>query len=118
MSHLSSVSGLFGLGIGVAAAILIAGAQAFAEPQTLLDCQPDSGADQRVLVIQDGPSMILKELSMGGSWNRRPMTASEFTARSIKLRNDYGDNPVLSFDKGQGIWRLKSRTIDSEVVCY
>ena len=71
----------------------------------LLDCNISFGPDQQATVIGHDTTLTLRELTSSGGTVERPLAISEWTAKKLKLRDDFGPTTL---SKENGTWVARS----------
>ncbi|PIS09759.1 MAG: hypothetical protein COT73_13035 [Bdellovibrio sp. CG10_big_fil_rev_8_21_14_0_10_47_8] len=67
-----------------------------ANAATLLNCNVSDGADQQVMVIETNGNLTLRELTMGGRWIERALTAKEWSSKKILLHSAPGEKTIFA----------------------
>lgn len=76
--------------------------------QKLLDCNLNDGDTQQAVVVQDGPRLILKELTARGLWQERTLRDAEWSAQKIRLYTRGAAEAYLYHDGHAWAFRYKS----------
>jgi hypothetical protein len=88
----------------IASLFLVLGvSSAHALSNRLLDCNPPGGPDQQVTVLNNNGSLVLVELTFGGSEKSRPLSLEEWQSKALNL---YDKNTRLSMQE-DGRWHLE-----------